>query len=253
MELNHKIYGQGKPILILHGLFGTLDNWQQIARQLAQDHMVMAVDLRNHGRSPHTSDRFDYPSLAEDVREFMESHWMHQAIVIGHSMGGKVAMQLALDNPEMVEKLIVIDIAPKQYVGGHELVLAALQAVNLQALESRSQAEAVFTSFGLDFGTSQFLLKNLTRNEDGSFAWKMNLPILIRDYQNILLNVEGNGIYTGPTLFVKGAKSNYILEEEMESYQFRFPNAQLAVIADAGHWVHADQPERLMECLRGFV
>jgi esterase len=253
MELNHRIYGEGKPIVILHGLFGTLDNWQGIAKILAEHNMVIAVDLRNHGKSPHTSDTFDYPSLAEDVKEFMETHWIHQAIILGHSMGGKVAMQLAIDYPEMVENLIVVDIAPKDYSGGHESVLNALEAVNVNTLETRTQADEIFEDYGLEYSTRQFLLKNLTRNEDGGFVWKMNLEVLIRDYANILMNVDGNSTYTGPTLFIKGEKSNYIDENEMESYRFRFPTAQLSVIAEAGHWVHADRPESLVGVVKEWI
>ncbi|MBP7821743.1 MAG: alpha/beta fold hydrolase [Saprospiraceae bacterium] len=253
MDLNYKSIGQGYPVVILHGLFGTLDNWQWVAKHLAQHHSVFSVDQRNHGRSPHLPD-ISYPILAEDLKEFMEHHWMYKANIIGHSMGGKTAMQFALDFPEMVNKLMVIDIAPKKYHGGHEIIFNALQSIDLQSTNQRSDVEDHLQKFIDDKGTIQFLLKNLTRNEDASFQWKMNLDALVNHYQDILDDVSGHyETFEGPSLFVKGSKSKYIVDADWQNIVKRFPQAELCTIADAGHWVHADQPQQLVDVLIDFM
>ncbi|MEL6845484.1 MAG: alpha/beta fold hydrolase, partial [Bacteroidota bacterium] len=151
MQLNFKTFGQGDPIIILHGLFGTLDNWQTIARQLAEQYSVYILDQRNHGRSPHV-DAISYPLMAEDLVQFMESQWIYKASIIGHSMGGKTAMQFACDNPDMVEKLIVVDIAPKTYAGNHELIFDALLSLDMDGLTSRKQADELLEQKVTDFG-----------------------------------------------------------------------------------------------------
>jgi len=158
MELNYKSFGQGPPLLILHGLFGTLDNWQTLGKRWAENFTVFLVDQRNHGRSPHLPEH-NYPVMAEDLKAFMEANWMYEAHIMGHSMGGKTAMQFALNYPDMVDKLIVVDIAPKPYVGGHEAIVEALNALPLAKIESRSQADAFLAERIADFGVRQFLLK----------------------------------------------------------------------------------------------
>jgi esterase len=252
MELNHKIYGQGEPIIILHGLFGTLDNWQTIARQLSSHFMIYAIDLRNHGKSPHV-EGMDYGLMASDVKEFMENNWLHRARIIGHSMGGKVAMQLAVSNPDMIEKLVVVDIAPKSYIGGHELILETLNSLDLEKLEDRKQAEEFISErIPDDKGTVQFLLKNLSRNPDNSYSWKMNLSEIVKSYDNILDNIE-EGKYNGPTLFVRGGRSKYILEADEELIRSYFPAAEIQTIPNVGHWVHAEAPRELLEILENWL
>jgi pimeloyl-ACP methyl ester carboxylesterase len=183
----------------------------------------------------------------------MESHWIYKAHIIGHSMGGKTAMQFALQYPDMVDKLIVLDIAPKDYKGGHEVILETLESIDLTKIQDRKEAESFMLARIPDFGTRQFLLKNLTRNEKtAAFEWKMNLVVLQREYDAILANVD-DGIYDGDTLFVRGQKSDYIIDAEIPNIKAKFPNMQLETIENAGHWVHADQPKQLLEIIQRYL
>ena len=252
LELNYKEFGQGEPIIILHGMFGTLDNWQTIAKQLAENNSVYILDQRDHGRSPHT-EKIDYQILADDLKDFMESHWIYKATIIGHSMGGKTAMQFAIDNPDMVEKLVVIDIAPKVYKGGHEVIIDTLLSIDLATLQDRKDAETQMMQRIPEFGTRQFLLKNLSRNENtNAFEWKMNLATIYANYEKILGNVS-KGVYEGETLFIRGENSDYIkTEDEAAVYNF-FPKAEIKTVANAGHWVHAEQPKVLLEMIKAFL
>ena len=247
MQLNYKVFGEGDPVLILHGMFGTLDNWQTIAKKLAKHFMVFIIDLRNHGRSPH-SDEFDYAIMANDIREFMESNWIYEAYVVGHSMGGKVAMQLASENPDMVQKLVLVDIAPKAYEGNHQAIFEALFSLDLDQLESRKEADQLLQKKIDSYSVRQFILKNLSINkETEGYEWKMNLPVIHAAYQEILDKGNLSTPFENPTLFIKGAQSNYILPEEFESYKNYFPKATLETIEKAGHWVHAEKPDELLE------
>lgn len=253
MQLNYKVFGEGDPVLILHGMFGTLDNWQTIAKKLAKHFMVFIIDLRNHGRSPH-SDEFDYAIMANDIREFMESNWIYEAYVVGHSMGGKVAMQLASENPDMVQKLVLVDIAPKAYEGNHQAIFEALFSLDLDQLESRKEADQLLQKKIDSYSVRQFILKNLSINkETEGYEWKMNLPVIHASYQEILDKGNLSTPFENPTLFIKGAQSKYILLEEFESYKNYFPNATLETIEKAGHWVHAEQPKVFLEVLTNFL
>lgn len=252
MQLNYKIFGQGDPLIILHGLFGTLDNWQTLAKRWAKDYTVFLIDQRNHGRSPHV-DEHNYLAMAEDLNAFMDANWVHKANILGHSMGGKTAMQFAVLYPEMVDKLIIIDIAPKIYHGGHEQIIEALNDLEVSKLEDRKTADAQLKKKIDNFGIRQFLLKNLTREKTGGYRWKMNLSALTQNYQAILQNIEPSEPFEGATLFVKGGRSPYIKEADLPMIQTYFPNAQLKTIAEAGHWVHAEQPEQLFKVVCRFL
>ncbi len=252
MELNYKEFGQGDPIIILHGMFGTLDNWQTIAKQLAETNTVYIIDQRNHGRSPHT-DEMDYVLMAEDLKNFMEANWIYSAIIIGHSMGGKTAMQFALEYPDMVEKLIVVDIAPKAYEGGHALIFEALFSVDINALESRKEADVILQEKIPDFGVRQFLLKNLSRNKKGGYQWKMNLNAIYNAYSTILGNVSGDIPVDVPTLFIRGGKSDYILDTDEALLKEYFSDSTLSTVENAGHWVHAETPKELLNLVKNFV
>ncbi len=252
MDLNYKEFGQGEPLIILHGLFGTLDNWQTIAKQLAEDYWVFIIDQRNHGKSPHL-DELSYPLMAEDLHAFMESQYIPKAHIMGHSMGGKTAMQFALSYPDMVDKLIVVDIAPGENPPGHELIFAGLLSLKLAELSSRTEADDFLKATIKDFGVRQFLLKNLTRNKDGGYRWKMNLPVIHENYQNILAAIEHDIPFDGESLFIMGALSNYIDESSKSIIEALFPEYQMEVINDAGHWVHADQPAALLAAVRSFL
>lgn len=254
MELNYKSFGQGDPIIILHGMFGTLDNWQTIGKQLAENHTVYIVDQRNHGRSPH-DDLIDYPTMSADLKHFMESHWIFKAHIMGHSMGGKTAMQFALEHPDMVDKLIVVDIAPKEYPGGHEPILEALKDLDLDKIAERSEAEDFLRERLTDYdeGVILFLMKNLSRKKGGGFEWKMNFAAIYNHYEDILGALRSDHPFEGETLFIRGEKSRYIQDEDWQNTQALFPNSELQTIAKAGHWVHAEQPDAFLEAVREFL
>jgi pimeloyl-ACP methyl ester carboxylesterase len=266
VELNYKEFGQGEPVIILHGLFGTLDNWQTIAKSLSAHFSVFLVDLRNHGRSPHTEGVFDYHILADDIAHFMQQNWIYEACVIGHSMGGKVAMQLALSYPDLVKKLVIIDIAAKTYPSGHDEIFEALFSINLTTLTDRKEAEAhLMQQLNNDIGTVQFLLKNLSRKsasvpisdddrniKSAGFEWKMNLHNIYTNYPNILKNVEGSP-FDKKALFIRGGSSNYVQDKDLEQIKHLFPNAVLETIEGAGHWVHADKPKELLDVITSFL
>ncbi|MCH2021340.1 MAG: alpha/beta fold hydrolase [Saprospiraceae bacterium] len=252
MDLNFKVFGAGEPVIILHGMFGTLDNWQTIAKKLANNFMVFIVDLRNHGRSPH-SDDFNYSIMSEDLREFMENNWIYKATIIGHSMGGKVAMQFASDNPDMINKLVIIDIAPKTYKGNHTDIFDSLFALDLDNLKSRKEADNLLAQKIESYTIRQFILKNLYLNKKTKkYNWKMNLPVIFKAYDIILSNSELSEPFLGTTLFIKGSKSPYIDDNEFERYKKHFPSSSLVTIKDAGHWVHADQANQLLTILKKF-
>lgn len=252
MELNYKSFGEGYPIIILHGLFGTLDNWQTIAKKLAEKYSVYIIDQRNHGRSPH-DDAFDYGVMADDLQVFMESHWMYEAHIIGHSMGGKTAMQFALNYPDLVNQLVVVDIAPKGYEGGHQTIFEALLSLDLTKIASRKEADELLKQKIKDFGVRQFLLKNLTRQKAGGFKWKMNLPVIYQNYKQILSAIESEDTFDNSTLFIRGGASDYVKAEDMASIETLFPSAELATVAEAGHWVHAVAPDTLLELVFNFL
>ena len=252
LTLNYKSFGQGEPVIILHGLFGTLDNWQTLARKLAEEFMVYILDQRNHGRSPHTEE-IDYSLMAEDLRDFMESNWIFKAHIVGHSMGGKTAMQFAFDYPEMVDKLVVVDIAPKAYPGGHETIFRAMMNLELQSLENRQQAEKALRGGIPEVAVRQFLLKNLTRERSGGYRWKMNLPALYAAYPGILGEIEATTPVEKETLFVRGELSDYVQEKDEGLIQALFPKATIRTIQGAGHWVHAEAPGPFLELVKDFL
>jgi esterase len=240
MLLHYKSFGEGEPLIVLHGFLGSLDNWQGIAKELAANYQVFILDVRNHGKSFHDP-KHDYASMVEDVRYFIDHLDLSDVTLIGHSMGGKIAMSFALKYPYLVSNLFVVDIAPKVYLPGHEDILHALSKVNPKELKSRQEAVDIISSYIHDPSVVQFLLKNLDRLGDGTFRWKMNLPVLIDQYSE-MLDFPSKGSFDGPTLFLKGAKSDYILPSD-EKYIFTlFPNAKIVPIKNAGHWVHAENP-----------
>ena len=252
-KLNHKVFGSGEPIIIMHGLFGMLDNWQTIGKNLSNDYMVYLIDLRDHGKSDHT-DKFNYPLLAQDVAEFMESEWIHNAHIIGHSMGGKTAIQLANDYPDMVKKLIVVDIGIKAYKGGHETILNALQSVPIDEVKSRQEVEDILSNTISDGSIRLFLMKNLSRDKkSGGYRWKMNLPLLIKHYDDILAGISLSEVIDTHTLIIRGGQSAYILDEDIPEISSHFSDVDIKTVVDAGHWVHADHPDELLSLVRSFI
>lgn len=250
--LNFKSYGRGEPIIILHGLFGMLDNWKRFADAFSDHHSVFLVDLRNHGRSPHLEE-MNYEVMAEDVWSFMQENHIYEATVLGHSMGGKVAMQLAMHEPDYIQKLIVVDIAPKAYRPHHQTVIDALQAIPIDLIGTRHEVNDILLEYLDDEGTRLFLQKNLMRKKEGGYRWKMNLPVIIKNYDRILEAVEFDGHYDNPTLFIRGGQSKYISDEDMLWIKEILPHAQIETIEHAGHWVHVDAFEELKSIVKSFL
>ena len=254
MKLAFREYGSGQPLIILHGLFGQSDNWNTLAKRFGENNFhVFTLDLRNHGLSPH-SDEWDYVLMAEDLKEFIAEHHLQNPVVIGHSMGGKVGMFFELQNPGIVKKLIVADIAPRAYESHHHVVLTALNAVDFSVIKTRKEAEAIMNEHIPDFGTKQFLLKNIywKDNETGLMDWRFNLKVIDKEYQNIGVEVP-NSTSNTETLFIKGEKSNYICDSDVTDIKNRFPNYKLTTIADAGHWIHAEKPHEFFEEVMKFI
>ncbi|NDC29805.1 MAG: alpha/beta fold hydrolase [Bacteroidetes bacterium] len=252
MQLNFKKLGSGEALIILHGFMGSLDNWQSLANEFAKSFEVYLIDARNHGKSPHTSTH-SIAEMVDDLFDFMQHQHISKAHIIGHSMGGKVAMQFAVNYPNCVNKLVVADIAAKKYERGHDDVFEALYAIDLTKIATRKQAEEAMLPHVSEFGTRQFLLKNLERLENGTYQWKMNLGVLHRDYDEITQEVKSIMPITIPVLFLKGELSKYIKHEDWEQIQSIFPQAELKEIGKAGHWLHADNPKEFYEKVMAFL
>ena len=250
MKLHYREMGEGKPMIILHGLFGFSDNWQTHAKKFAEYYRVILVDLRNHGHSDW-SDDFSYKIMAEDVHELCEDLKLEDPIILGHSMGGKVAMWFAQMYDNVLEKLIVVDMGIKQYPMHHEHILAGIHAVKVDEIKARREAEAQMSAHIDSEGVMQFLLKNLYWKEKGKLAWRMNVEVLERDMPEILKALPEGEVFT-PTLFIRGELSNYIREEDFESLENQFLDARIVTIEGAGHWVHAESPEEFSEAVLSF-
>jgi len=253
MKLFSKQYSaSGAPLVILHGLYGNHANWSTHARQLAERYAVYAFDARNHGQSPHApSMRLE--EMANDVAETMASLGLPSAHVLGHSMGGKTAMLLALRAPQRVRSLIVVDIAPVAYAKGTDPVLKALLSVDLAKLHSRADADAKLAERITSEAVRDFLLTNLQRSPDGTFQWRINLPV-IRDYFDEVTGwPEQPQPFEGPALFIRGGKSDYVLPEYFNAMRRQFPHGTLKSVANADHWVHAEKPEAVQRLIGNFL
>jgi pimeloyl-ACP methyl ester carboxylesterase len=253
MKLSFRKVGEnGDPIIVMHGLLGASDNWLTIGRQWAANFQVFLLDLRNHGRSPHHYSH-TYADMSEDVNEFMNDHSINQAHIVGHSMGGKVAMTFAIDYPQKVKKLIVVDIAPKQYNDPQFIdILITLSKLPVHLIKSRSEADEWLAESIPDYGLRQFLLKNLSRDNQNRYYWRVNIAALLDNITAITAPVK-EGTFEGATLFIRGEKSNYIKEEDIALIKKTFPNATIETVADAGHWVHAEKPEVVKTLIEEFL
>lgn len=241
--LHSKIEGEGKPFIILHGYLGMSDNWKTLGTQFAAEgFQVHMLDLRNHGKSFH-SEEFTYEAMVQDVLEYCNEHNLQSIDLLGHSMGGKVAMLFATTYPEKVEKLIVADIGPKYYAPHHQDIMDALNAVDFSQKPSRNEVDEIIQQYIPDFGTRQFLLKSLYWVEPGQLGFRFNLDVFNRKIENIGNALPENAVFEKPTLFLRGGNSNYIKDEDLVLIKKHFPLAEMKTIPNAGHWLHAENPK----------
>jgi pimeloyl-ACP methyl ester carboxylesterase len=253
MTLHSQILGEGKPFVILHGFLGMSDNWKTLGNRWAEDgYEVHLLDQRNHGRSFH-SDEFSYEVMAEDLKNYCEEHGLKEIILLGHSMGGKVAMQFAVTYPEIVSKLIVADIGPKAYPPHHQDILKALSKLDFSIIQSRGEAEDILSEYIKDEGTKLFLLKNLYRKNKNELGLRINLPILSAKIGEVGAALPGNTIFKGDTLFLGGEKSGYIEPMDEILIKKHFPKAKIGTISNAGHWLHAENPDEFYENVMNFL
>ena len=252
MLLHSNIIGEGKPFVILHGFLGMSDNWKTLGNQFAEHFQVHLVDQRNHGRSFH-DDNFHYEALAEDLKHYFDANQIKEAILLGHSMGGKTAMLFATLYPELVSKLIIADISPRFYPIHHDAILQGLNSLDFNVLKSRSQADKQLANHVSDFGTRQFLLKNLYWIEKGKLALRMNLEALTENVSEVGEALPIHAKFEGDTLFLRGDKSEYIGNQDEAIIKNHFPEANIITISNAGHWLHAENPEDFYNAVTNFV
>ncbi len=248
MQLLHsKIIGDGFPVIVLHGFLGMSDNWKSVGNRYAESgFQVHLVDQRNHGRS-FWSDDFNYQLMAEDLANYLEHYNLQTVHILGHSMGGKTAMRFACEHPERVEKLLVADIAPRQYPPHHQQIFAGLNAVPRKTLESRVQADAIMSKYITDMGIRQFLLKSLHWVNREEMDFRFNLDVLVHKQEAVGEALPNDAIFEKPTLFIKGENSDYIVEDDLELISYHFPLARLEKIERAGHWLHSENPGQFIE------
>ncbi len=253
MKLHSKKYGdKGQDLIVIHGLFGMSDNWNTLGKQFAKYCKVHLIDLRNHGRSPHSTD-FNYDVMCEDLLEYMEENTIVNPVILGHSLGGKVAMKFAFTHPDKLEKLIVADIAPRKYkTDFHENLLATLYKLPLEDFARREEVDKALSMFLTDRGIRLFLLKNLFRNEQKEFAWRFNIDVLLEKVGNIQEADFINGKIDVPTHFIRGGNSNYVTSEDELIINKHFADFSICSIEGAGHWLHAENPERFYNEVMGF-
>ncbi len=245
-------------IVLIHGVFGSSDNWFTVSKLIAEHgYYVLSVDQRNHGQSPR-SDTHDYTGMAADLRAFLVDQQLEKPVLLGHSMGGKTVMQYAMDFPNTGQsvdfsKLVVVDIAPKFYPIHHADIIRGLNAIDLASLKTRGEADKIMSQYESILPVRQFLLKNLYRNEQGQFAWRINLPVIERELHGVGEELTNPRIVSEPTLFMRGSESPYILDEDIPAIKRIFPNAIIDTIQGASHWVHAQKPDEFVASLLKFV
>ncbi|HEV2209039.1 MAG TPA: alpha/beta fold hydrolase [Verrucomicrobiae bacterium] len=252
MLLHLESYGQGEPVLILHGLFGSCDNWQTVSRHLSDSYRVVAADLRNHGRSPH-SDVMDLQVMTKDILEVLQAEGLSQTHLIGHSLGGKTAMQFALEHPDRLLKLIVVDIAPHAYEPRHNDLFSALRRLDLAMFSDRRPLEQALEPAIPDLATRRLLLKNLARDPAGKFFWRIGLNELWENYPNLNVAVTGSSPFTGSALFIRGEHSDYLSEEDFPGIRVLFPHAEFTTIPGAGHLPHTENAADFLRVVRSFL
>ena len=253
MKLHANIIGEGKPFIILHGFLGMGDNWKTLAKKYSEKgYQVHLVDQRNHGRSPH-SDKFSYELMSADLFEYCTDHQLTNIVLLGHSMGGKTAMDFACRYSDIVEKLLIADIAPKYYAPHHQTILESLHALDFTKITSRNDAEAILKNYIQEPGTRLFLLKNLYRKEKTSFGLRIHLDALTTKVSEIGKALDNELSFSKPTLFLRGSKSDYILDTDGILINKHFPNNELKTVSNASHWLHAENPEEFFTYSSDFI
>ena len=265
MKLFYREFGQGFPLIILHGLYGSSDNWVSVGKELGVHARVILVDQRNHGQSPHFNEH-NYNVLSNDLFELFDNLQIEKANLIGHSMGGKVAMHFTIDHPEKISSLVVVDIAPWSYLDEnnssnqldteHHQILKGLLSIPINTISTRTEADEKLSYFVKSEKVRQFLLKNLKRENDGSFSWRFNLPVIASNISLLLegINPANKEIQSKiKTLFIKGEQSNYIPNNRLEDIKKIFPESKLVTIANTGHWVHAEKPAAFLMEINLFL
>lgn len=251
--LHSKIIGdKPKHLLILHGLFGQADNFATLAKQFAELYTVHAIDLRNHGRSFH-SDYMSFEAMSEDILNYLNHHQIATCYLLGHSLGGRSVIEFSYKHPEKIEKLIVADMAPKAYPPHHQGIIKALNSVDFDKVEKRSDVEEILKQYIPDMGTRQFLLKNVYHAENGKYAFRFNLKTLTDSYNEMVGDNLTEGIFDKPTLFLRGSKSDYVLDSDFDLIHKHFPQAEIETISNSGHWIHAENPKEFFEKTVAFL
>lgn len=251
MNLFYRKRGSGLPLVMLHGLFGSADNLGGLARAMENDHEMILVDHRNHGRSPHMPTH-SYPDMAKDIFSLMDQEGLDRAHVFGHSMGGKVAMQMALMAPERIERLVIGDISPVSYGRHHDRILEGMEAVATAAPQNRAGAEKILSAFESDDAVLSFLLTNWRRSDDGIWRWRLNIDTIRDDYAAIAAGLDGQAVDT-PVMFLRGGNSDYVSAEHRNAILQLFPNATVRTVEGAGHWLHAEKPDLVARLITRFI
>jgi esterase len=252
MILAHSVAGAGPAVVFLHGLFGSGDNLRGVSRRLEDEFLTIRLDLTHHGDSPHAG-HFSYHDIARDVRDTLDAIGVDTFSVLGHSLGGKTGMTLALQSPDRVERLIVADIAPRVYASSHSDIFEGMELLESAQVRSRSEADSVLSEKIPWPYVRAFLLKSTAPDADGVYHWKLNLPVLKREYPVILGWPETDRRYKAPVLVIRGGQSQYIPENGQDLFYTNFPLARLVTLENAGHWVHAEDPEGFMAHIRPFL
>jgi len=248
MILHSKIYGNSSThLLIFHGLFGMSDNWATLAQKFSEKFTVHTIDLRNHGKS-FQDNEMNYKVMSDDILNYIEFHKIPDFILLGHSLGGKAVMEFALtQNSDNLKKIIIADIAPKAYPPHHQGIIKAIESVDFSKVQSRKEVEEILKIYIKEIGVIQFLLKNLYWNEAKKLNFRLNLKAISLNYNQLMNKPNSSGIFDKPTLFLAGEKSHYILPQDSFQIKQQFPQAEISIIKNAGHWLHAENPTDFLE------
>ena len=252
MLLHSNILGQGNPFIFLHGFLGMSDNWKTLGTKFSEHYEAHLIDQRNHGRSFHSHD-FNYELMVQDLKGYIESHNLNDIILLGHSMGGKTAMLFAVEYPQLVEKLIIADISPRYYPTHHDDILKGLTSLDFDSLKSRGEADDQLKRYVPDFGTRQFLLKNLYWETKEKLALRLNLEALKENLNEVGEPLPMHSKFEKDTLFLRGDKSEYISLQDESIIKTHFPKAKIETISNAGHWLHAENPSEFFEAVNKFI